>query len=139
MYETGPAGTKIFVYGNYIDEVLYRPTFFYYVHDHLYSPVAITLSSGAVYERYEYDAYGNPTIWQGDFISEKNNTSNPYLFTGRRADYLDSVSLKIQYNRRGPQTHFFAFAGPNCCYDYYKGRWMTLDPLNYIETMNLYG
>jgi len=52
-----------FIYGNYIDEVL-RMTDgdandYYYVHDHLYSPVALVSSGGNVVERYEYDAYGN--------------------------------------------------------------------------------
>ena len=42
--------------------------------------------------------------------------NNPYLFTGRRVDILDSGSLKIQYNR-------------NRYYDYYTGRWLTHDPL----------
>jgi len=125
LYETGDTGIKIFVYGNYIDEVLFRTPFFYYVHDHLYSPVATVLSNGTIYERYEYDAYGEPTIWNADFSSEKSTTSNPYLFTGRRADYLDSGSLKIQYNR-------------NRYYDYYTGRWLTHDPLDFVDGLNRY-
>jgi RHS repeat-associated protein len=40
-------------------------------------------------------------------------------------DILDSGSLKIQYNR-------------NRYYDYYTGRWLTHDPLGYIDGMNLY-
>ncbi|MDH4241473.1 MAG: hypothetical protein OEW48_18090, partial [Phycisphaerae bacterium] len=69
-------------------------------------------------ERYEYDAYGNPTIWNADFTAERANSNygNPYLFTGRRVDIFDSGSLKIQYNR-------------NRYYDYYSGRWLTHDPL----------
>jgi len=80
-----------------------------------------------VLERYEYDAYGNPTIWNADFTTERANSNygNPYLFTGRRADYLDSGSLKIQYNR-------------NRYYDYYSGRWLTHDLLGHIDGMNLY-
>jgi len=71
-----------------------------------------------VLERYEYDAYGNPTIWNADFTTERANSNygNPYLFTGRRTDILDSGSLKIQYNR-------------NRYYDYYTGRWLSHDPL----------
>jgi len=113
-----------YAYGNYIDEVLamgtgiFASTARFYIHDHLYSPVALTDYSGTVLERYEYDAYGNPTIWNADFTTErdKSNYGNPYLFTGRRTDYLDSGSLKIQYNR-------------NRYYDYYTGRWLTHDPL----------
>ncbi|MHC4501294.1 MAG: hypothetical protein ACYS21_19540, partial [Planctomycetota bacterium] len=64
LTETDDTGgsAKVFVYGNYIDEVLSRPPLIYYVHDHLYSPVALLHSAGIVLERYEYDAYGEPTI-----------------------------------------------------------------------------
>jgi len=63
----------------------------FYAHDHLYSPVALAGSSGTVVERYEYDAYGNPTIWNADFTTERANSNygNPYLFTGRRVDIMD--------------------------------------------------
>jgi RHS repeat-associated protein len=47
------------------------------------------------------------------------------LFTGRRVDILDNGSLKIQYNR-------------NRYYDYYTGRWITHDPLGYVDGVNLY-
>ena len=114
---------RIFIYGNYIDEVVfiynfYSYSYYFYVHDHLYSPAALVDSTGTVVERYEYDAYGNPTIWNADFTTERDssNYGNPYLFTGRRVDILDSSSLKIQYNR-------------NRYYDYYSGRWLTHDPL----------
>ena|GEM_PF-4896396 len=40
-------------------------------------------------------------------------------------DILDSGSLKIQYNR-------------NRYYDYYSGRWLTHDPMGYVDGMNLY-
>ena len=94
---------------------------YYYAHDHLYSPAALIDSSGTVLERCEYDAYGNPTIWNADFTTERDssNYDNPYLFTGRRLDILDNSSLKIQYNR-------------NRYYDYYTGRWLTHDPLGIV-------
>ncbi len=93
---------------------------YYYVHDHLYSPVALVFPNGTVLERYEYDAYGNPAIWNADFTTERANSNygNPYLFTGRRVDILDSGSLKIQYNR-------------NRYYDYYTGRWLTYSQPDY--------
>ena len=138
-----------YAYGNYIDEVLAKGTTpfpvsaMFYIHDHLYSPAALTNFWGTVLERYEYDAYGSPTIWNADFTTERANSNygNPYLFTGRRVDILDSGSLKIQYNR-------------NRYYDYYSGRWLTQDPLGitpncrkpnefrpfgqYEDSMNLY-
>ncbi|MHC4461711.1 MAG: RHS repeat domain-containing protein [Planctomycetota bacterium] len=76
-------------------------------------------SSGTVQERYEYDAYGNCSILEPNFAPDpggKSDYGNPYLFTGRRLDILDSGSLKIQYNR-------------NRYYDYYTGRFTTHDPL----------
>ena len=112
-----------YAYGNYIDEVIMMGTTAsptsarFYIHDHLYSPVALTNFLGNVVERYEYDAYGNPTIWDAGFTTKKDAPGwNPYLFTGRRVDILDSGSLKIQYNR-------------NRYYDYYSGRWLAQAPL----------
>jgi len=120
-YDGSDTLQRIFIYGNYIDEVLLMKANgndYYYAHDHLYSPAALVNSSGTVLERYEYDAYGKPTIWNAGFTTERDssNYGNPYLFTGRRVDILDSGSLKIQYNR-------------NRYYDYYSGRWLTHDPL----------
>jgi len=70
-------------------------------------------------ERYEYDAYGRPMIYNADFSQsrEVSDYNNPYLFTGRRLDMLDSNCLEIQYNR-----HRY--------YDYDMGRWLTVDPLS---------
>jgi len=127
QYDGNGTLKEIFVYGNFIDEVLYKVPFFFYIHDHLYSPAALAAWTGNVLERYEYDAYGNPTIWNADFTTEResSNYGNPYLFTGRRVDILDSGSLKIQYNR-------------NRYYDYYSGRWLTHDPLEYVDGLSLY-
>jgi len=95
-----------------------RPYPIYYVHDHLYSPVALTTKAGSVLERYEYDAYGEPTFWSSGFTTESNEPGcqNPYVFTGRRIDILDNGNLKLQYNR-------------NRYYNYSMGRWLTHDPL----------
>ena len=75
----------------YIDEVLVKlqdSDEIYYAHDHLYSPVALLDDEGMVLERYEYDAYGKPAIWDAGFTSERStsNYDNPYLFTGRRSN-----------------------------------------------------
>ena len=54
-----------FTYGNYIDEVLVMndgADDTYYAHDHLYSPAALLDDTGAVVERYEYDACGKVAI-----------------------------------------------------------------------------
>ena len=95
-----------YVYGNSTDEVLRMTDSadndYYYAHDHLYSPAALINSAGNVVERYEYDAYGDCKVLHADFSDDADGISdysNPYLFTGRRIDILDTGSLKIQYNR----------------------------------------
>jgi len=132
MCEYTTAGTVAgyYIYGNYIDEVLCMyglGLFKFFVHDHLYSPVALIGVGTTVLERYEYDAYGQPTIWDATFSTKRTSSlyANPYMFTGRRVDMLDSGSLKIQYNR-------------NRYYDYYMGRWFTQDPMGYVDGLNLY-
>ena len=78
---------------------IFASTARFYIHDHLYSPVALTDYSGSVLERCEYDAYGNPTIWNADFTTERDssNYGNPYLFTGRR------TGRKIRTNKNKSQ------------------------------------
>jgi RHS repeat-associated protein len=109
-----------YIYGNYIDEVLVRfvgSACKYFVHDHLYSPVALAASDGSLIERYEYDAYGNCHILDPSSYAPKTSSiyNDTILFTGRRLDILDNGSLKLQYNR-------------NRYYDRYTGRWLTNDP-----------
>jgi len=141
-YDGGGTVKRKYLYGNYIDEVLYSwgaspsDPRTYYVHDHLYSPVALVTYAGAVVERYEYDAYGKPTIhtdpgpdgtWltSDDVVGEVSAQDNCYLFTGREVDVLDGSLLKLQYNR-------------NRYYDYYAGRWLTQDAVGYVDGLNLY-
>ena len=111
---------------------------YYYIQDHLYSPAALVdTSTGSVLERYEYDAYGDPTIWAASFTTTRSSSAygNNYLFTGRRLDLLDTGNLKLQYNR-------------NRHYDHHMGRWLTQDPLgatpnaqtpNRFEVIGQYG
>jgi RHS repeat-associated protein len=142
------------VFGNYIDELLYRRGTVpvsrrFYVHDHLYSPVASITTAGNISERYEYDAYGKCTIWDSGWTTERPEPAdtpvfphpNPYLFTGRRIDYLDGGDLPLMHYR-------------NRSYDTYTGRFLQHDPLGtnpssfflnpfvpffqYVDGMNLY-
>jgi YD repeat-containing protein len=95
----------LFMYGNYIDEVIFMfsagspGALYYYVHDHLYNPVALTSLGGTVVERYEYDAYGQPTIWDENFTTtrETSNYGNPYYFQGKRLDLPDNGGLELVY------------------------------------------
>ena len=108
------------MYGNYIDEVLVMKAAdgsdYYYLHNQLYSPVALTDDTGAVVERYEYDVYGKATIRDTEYETRATSQyGNAYLFTGRCFDILDNGSLKIQYNR-------------NRYYDYYIGEHPYITP-----------
>ena len=105
----GPFGGQTratYINGLYVDEPLQMrrkgapgaPDSVYYFHrDDLYSIVALTDSTGAVAERYDYDDYGAPTFLnpdgsvqlKADSTTEASNSSalnNRYLFTGREWD-----------------------------------------------------
>ncbi|MBL7107587.1 MAG: hypothetical protein ISS77_08295 [Phycisphaerae bacterium] len=121
---------RYFVYGNFIDELLMMHDCsadedYYACQDHLYSNVALVGQNGTVVERYEYDAYGKPTIYNADFTQTYSDSQygNCYMFTGRRLDTLDNSGLKLQYNR-------------NRYYNSEMGRWLTRDPIGYPDGMN---
>ncbi|MBN1124404.1 MAG: hypothetical protein JXA82_05295 [Sedimentisphaerales bacterium] len=94
---------RSFAYGNYIDEVLLMDdgsNDYYYLHDHLYSVVALLSSGGSIVERYEYDAYGTAHIMDASYNTRTTSSySNPYTFTGRRLDELDNDSMEVMYYR----------------------------------------
>jgi RHS repeat-associated protein len=128
-YDTSDNLQRRFVYGNYIDEALVMndgANDYYYAQDHLYSTAALLDNTGAVVERYEYDAYGQPYIMDLGYGARSTSLyDNPYMFTGRRVDFLDDGgSLTLQYNR-------------NRYYDYYTGRWLSHDPLGIVPNQVL--
>jgi RHS repeat-associated protein len=98
-----------FTYGNYIDEVLGRNAhpyglilaMQYYAHDHLYSPAALANYNGfTVWERYEYDAYGRVQVLSSEFsVLSSSQYANPFTFTGRQLDILDSGALRHMHYR----------------------------------------
>lgn len=89
--QTGAGATMAtYVHGLYIDEVLnmQRGGQNYSYHaDDLYNIMAVTNAAGAVVERYEYQDYGAPSIFDaaGTPIAQ-SMIGNPYLFTGREYD-----------------------------------------------------
>jgi len=120
---------RYFVFGNYIDETLLMhagAADLYYAHDHLYSPVALFAANGTVAERYEYDAYGQVQVLAPNY--ELRTTSlyaNAYSFTGRELDTLDAGRRTLMYYRART-------------YDPETGRFMQRDPLEYVESTNIY-
>lgn len=76
-----------------------------------------------VVEPYRYDGYGAVTVLDADWSVDGDSLSdveNPYVFTGRR---LDAESGLMQYRNR--------------YYDAVLGRFVSRDPLGYLDSLNL--
>jgi len=123
--ETGSVVQRLFIYGLGIDEPLamVRPGedyWSYYHFNHLGSVMCLTDSDGDIEERYEYDAYGKPTIRDasGNVLTE-SVVNNYYMFTGRRWDFRTKLY------------HYRARA-----YNPETGRFLQRDPVN--SQINLY-
>jgi len=136
--------TKTYVYGSYVDEPVQvrvfasattqpastqnattQPSFtdYYYHTNALYSVIAVSDTAGTVVERYTYDAYGQRTITDADGAPRAESIlGNEIGFTGRRLDPLTN-----QYYFRARY------------YDAAQGRFISRDPLEYVDGMSLYG
>jgi len=109
-----------FIYGPGIDEPIMMIDVstgnkYYYHFDGLGSVIALSDSSGNVIERYSYDVFGEPTIY--DPSHEPRATSdvnNPYMFTGRN---YDSKTGLYYYRAR--------------YYSPYIGRFLQTDPIRF--------
>ena len=98
-YKTWSAPTAKNLYGKGIDEILMRTDAsvnsgqpFYHQDDHEGSVTHLTDSSGAVLERYTYDAFGKPTIFSA--LNSQLSTSaygNRFMFTGR--EYVEKFGI----------------------------------------------
>jgi len=121
-----------YVYGNYVDDALTMTRggqTYYYHQNALGSVEALTDSTGTVVERYSYDAYGSVTVADGSGTPLPPNSwgtphsaiGNPWMFTGRQ---LDEESGLYYYRAR--------------TYDPVKGRFLQRDPIEYLDSMNLY-
>lgn len=130
--DTGGTTLATYVYGNYVDEMLTMNRAgqnFYYHQNSLWSVEAVTDSAANVVERYAYDAYGLPTIFNGagaavapnPWGTPHSDIGNPWMFTGRQLDEETGIYF---YRAR--------------YYDPVKGRFIQRDPLGYMEGMNLY-
>jgi RHS repeat-associated protein len=97
----------------------------YFYHQNAQSSTfALTNATGTVVEGYQYDAYGQQTVLEADFVTPIGPTStvgNPYMFTGQRLD---------------PETGLFYYK-----HRYYStnlGRFISRDPMEYADGTNLY-
>ena len=112
-------------YGSGIDEPLTMErggNVYYYHRDGLGSVTELSDQSGTLVERYEYDVYGAPTIFDStDTELTASGIGNPYMFTGRR---YDPESGNYYYRAR--------------IYSPTLGRFLQSDPLGYVDGLNLY-
>lgn len=121
----GTTADKQFVWGlRYPDDLVTRDagaTRYYALHDY-FNCTAVTDTSGAVQERYGYNAYGQVRFMDASFGSRATST---YGWETLYADYrYDSESGLYQVRNR--------YLHPTL------GRWLSRDPLGYAEGLNLY-
>lgn len=114
-----------YTYGAMLDAVLTMErggNVYIYHHDALGNVTEVTDDSGALVERYEYDVYGTARIFDGSGSPLATSAiGNDYLFTGRQ---YDGESGNYYYRAR--------------MYSPRLGRFLQMDPLGYVDGMNLY-
>jgi RHS repeat-associated protein/uncharacterized repeat protein (TIGR01451 family) len=128
VIEERAAGDQLLVrytYGSGIDEPLTMErngNMYHYQWDALGSVTEVTDATGNLVERYTYDVYGAPSFYDGaDNPLSGSAIGNPYLFASRR---YDSESRNYYYRAR--------IYAPSI------GRFLQMDPLGYVNGMNLY-
>lgn len=101
-----------------LDETVYA------LHDSNWSITALADTSGAVVERFRYDAYGRAVVLDADFSADGDGTSDyewEYRFTSREWDAEDGL-----YSFRSR------------VYDAGIARFLSRDPIDYLDGLNLY-
>jgi RHS repeat-associated protein len=148
VLEYSPAGAIVGrnLYGKAIDEILMRtdPTVnsgqpFYYQQDHKGSVTHLTNVSGAVIEKYRYDAFGAPTFYNGSGTQIGSSAyKNRFLFTGR--EYASTFSF-YEYRARAcdPTLGWFMSEDPKLfdAGDYNLFRYCGNDPIDFTDPMGL--
>ena len=114
-----------YIFGISVDDVLQMQrggNSYFYHKNHLGSVVALTDGSGNLVERYEYDPYGQPAIFDAtDNMLNQSAIGNAIMFTGREYDAETGL-----YYYRARTMH------PGL------GRFIQHDPLMYVDGMSMY-
>ena len=114
-----------YTYGPGLDEVLLQEqgtTALYLLRDGLNSTIAATNATGAVVERYAYDAYGQVQVQNAARQPIATAPQTPWLFTGR---YYPPESKLYDFRNRA--------------YHPAVGRFMQVDPVGFAaKDVNLY-
>jgi RHS repeat-associated protein len=112
---------------------------YYYHANHLGSTMAVSIIDGSISERIEYDAYGTPSIVNGDgVVVPKSTIDNNILFTGREYDYEYSCyfyrarTFTSSLERFMQKDAFLYVAGMNDYVYTYN------DPVNYFDPLGNY-
>jgi RHS repeat-associated protein len=95
----------------------------YYLTDGNFNVTALAGTDGAVLERYAYDAYGQPRVYDPDWSPRIYGSSyaNAILFCG----YFRDAETGLYHVR-----HRYYHPG--------LGRWLSRDPIGYVDGMNVY-
>jgi RHS repeat-associated protein len=96
----------------------------YYTNDANFNVTALVDESGNVVERYAYSPYGERTVLDADFSADANGVSDVNNALGHQGLHLDTESA-LYYNR-------------NRYYSPSLGRFITRDPLGYVDGMSVY-
>ncbi len=132
------------VYGKAIDEILmrYDPSFspavtYYYQQNHEGSVTHLLNTSGNVIEKYQYDAFGLPVIYDANSTQLSSSAySNRFLFTGR--EYTNLFNF-YEYRARAyhPTLGRFMSEDPKLfdAGDYNLFRYCKNDPVDFSDPM----
>jgi len=94
----------------------------YYLTDGNFNVTALAGTDGAVLERYAYDAYGQPRVYDPNWAARQSSSyANAILFCG----YFRDAETGMYHVR-------------NRYYHPQLGRWMSRDPIGYVDGMGLY-
>jgi RHS repeat-associated protein len=93
---------------------------YFYIRNHNNSVVALVDENGSIAESYEYSAYGEVTVFDGNEL-EQSALGNRYTFQGREIDWSTGL-----YNFRARW------------YDAETGRWLSKDPIGINGGLNQY-
>lgn len=113
-----------YAYGDLTDEVVAMDrdgSRYYYLQNEQGSVISLTNELGLMIERYEYDPFGTFETFDAGYSQIIPTVENPYFYTGRR---LDEESALYYFRARQ--------------YDPSTGVFVTRDPSEYIDGMNLY-
>ena len=99
---------------------------------------AVVDTSGAVVERYAYDPYGQVTILNGADGADPDVDGETVFEWGPDADGASDVDNRTLYAGYHLDAETGLYSVRNRYYHPTLGRWLSRDPVGYVDGMNLY-